>query len=809
MTALPLHGPESRDYLAAIRAAIRPEFLEEAGWDETTQILSPPRDHPLLGLRKCRTNGCLAGVRSPYVELCITCEQNHRASGLPFEEFILLPAKKRNRGERFCKVPDCERPEHVSPGLCSTHYTSWRGHPIDDVAAWIAEVKPVGLPSHGDCVVASCIRAAAYRSGLCSPHRQRWRAFQRTQGAPDTDDARTHWALIAEPIGIDHIVTLRGLDEQVILEILLALQRRTDDQVRTLVTVLRHVVKMARSHQARSLSDLLEVKIDRSRHDVSSMIKAMTTEVRRALSTPASEHHEDEWDLTVFGVRGYLRFTRLHQPWLREAAKHWSAEDLPLHRGRQRGATAKGMVSALNYFSESLRATREDQGNDVAALGRKDVVNFLNRVAHLESTDELTAHMRLRTVRYVRRFLDDIRSLGLTRGDGVLAGLGPDVVVRKSDVPPEPQSEGPGRDLPDSVIRAIAENLDVLEERSGRDPRVMVEVMIDTGRRPDEVCRLRWGCLDKDPNGKYVLIYDDSKTNKPGRRLPIGKDTADKIRAHRKEVRERFPGTRTSALMLFPRDYKNPTGTSPITEASFGDSHRRYINAIAVRLVDTDGDPFPAEAVVPYSYRHSYAQRHADAGTQPDVLRDLMGHKSMQTTLGYYRVTEQRVRKAVDQVAQHQFDGQGRPIIARVAGLLADEHARLRVGQVAVPFGICTEPSNVKAGGAACPFKYTCVGCGHFRSDASYLPELKSYLQQLLADRERLMAATDVQDWARQKAMPADQEITQVRDLIRRIESDLDSLSVEDKETIEHAVSVIRSARQSVNIGMPTIRSQS
>ena len=81
-----------------------------------------------------------------------------------------------------------------------------------------------------------------------------------------------------------------------------------------------------------------------------------------------------------------------------------------------------------------------------------------------------------------------------------------------------------------------------------------------------------------------------------------------------------------------------------------------------------------------------------------------------------------------------------------IRGLLADEHARMRVGQVAVPFGICTEPSNVKAGGQACPYKFTCLGCGHFRSDPSYLPELKSYLQQLLADRERVQAAADLQD---------------------------------------------------------------
>jgi hypothetical protein len=63
--------------------------------------------------------------------------------------------------------------------------------------------------------------------------------------------------------------------------------------------------------------------------------------------------------------------------------------------------------------------------------------------------------------------------------------------------------------------------------------------------------------------------------------------------------------------------------------------------------------------VVPYAYRHSYAQRHADEGVPPDVQRDLMGHDSVQTTVGYYRVTEKRVRAAIDRVRAHRFDGQG------------------------------------------------------------------------------------------------------------------------------------------------------
>ena len=46
-----------------------------------------------------------------------------------------------------------------------------------------------------------------------------------------------------------------------------------------------------------------------------------------------------------------------------------------------------------------------------------------------------------------------------------------------------------------------------------------------------------------------------------------------------------------------------------------------------------------------------------------------------------------------------QFDRHGNRIWRDARALLDDEHARYAVGSVAVPYGTCTEPSNVAAGG--------------------------------------------------------------------------------------------------------------
>jgi integrase len=42
---------------------------------------------------------------------------------------------------------------------------------------------------------------------------------------------------------------------------------------------------------------------------------------------------------------------------------------------------------------------------------------------------------------------------------------------------------------------------------------------------------------------------------------------------------------------------------------------RRWVGALSA-LLDRDGEPFDRSRVVPYAFRHSYAQRHADNGTR-------------------------------------------------------------------------------------------------------------------------------------------------------------------------------------------------
>jgi hypothetical protein len=87
-----------------VRALLRPEFLAEV-WDAADEVFAPPREHPLLGLRKCAVIDCEAGVRTPNTDLCKLCIEKYKVSGLTMDQFTAIPANKISKSEQFCRVP--------------------------------------------------------------------------------------------------------------------------------------------------------------------------------------------------------------------------------------------------------------------------------------------------------------------------------------------------------------------------------------------------------------------------------------------------------------------------------------------------------------------------------------------------------------------------------------------------------------------------------------------------------------------------------------------------------------------------------
>ena len=74
-------------------------------------------------------------------------------------------------------------------------------------------------------------------------------------------------------------------------------------------------------------------------------------------------------------------------------------------------------------------------------------------------------------------------------------------------------------------MRHLCARVSVLDTMGRPEIRVALELLIDTGPRPDEICQLRLDCLDRDTDGKLALVYDNHKNQRLCRRLPIPSPT--------------------------------------------------------------------------------------------------------------------------------------------------------------------------------------------------------------------------------------------------------------------------------------------
>ncbi len=613
--------------LARLEALLDPVFLTEVGWDAELGLLRPAADHRLLGWSHCSVPSCMVETSRP---LCTGCRRRQAESGLTPEEFIASsPVKSRGgaegrrlRDDVLCKVKGCERPQHTRTiGLCNSHTIRCRelfGRiDIADVPLFLERPDVQPFRAWGPCRVVACLRLAYNSAGLCLMHSQAWNTALRDDVGTDMVD----WCRRQDGVTQSGVANLRGLPRLVLLEFLGGLQLRIGQGRKTRPSQLNRLSRVARRQQVTTLADLDPSGLA---GDAKTVLGMLVTEVDRATVTAGEEQRKDRWDLAVLGAAGTIDFTILTQPWLREVAKHWASEDIARRRGGKTGMVTRTHVGSLAELSTMLRLTRVDHGLDPTDLGRADIVAFLTRLGHLEQTGTLSAHRRLQIARHVRTVLRDARDLGLTRPGGCAAGLPGEFGVRAEDIPPPVHVDGPGRALPNEVMNALNDALPLLVARSGRTTRLAVEVLMDTGRRPDEICQLPLDCLERDGDGKYVLVYTDYKENRLHRRLPIPDSTAHLVLDQQAAVRAAFPDTDPAELALLPAASSNPHGTKSLRATGLTNMHRGWVDQLPP-FVLLDGGVFPHAAVVAYAYRHTYAQRHADAGTPIEVLKDLMG----------------------------------------------------------------------------------------------------------------------------------------------------------------------------------------
>lgn len=149
-------------------------------------------------------------------------------------------------------------------------------------------------------------------------------------------------------------------------------------------------------------------------------------------------------------------------------------------------------------------------------------------------------------------------------------------------------------------------------------------------------------------DGEYALVYDNHKKHRLRRRLPITSGTAGIIQDWRR-YRAGLDLPASTERWLLPA-WGETTGPGHLSTNRLVRAIKGWVALIPTLASDLPGPdgtpaPFDRSLIIPYAFRHSYAQRHADAGVAVEVLSELMDHRTIIVTQGYYTVSLKRKRE--------------------------------------------------------------------------------------------------------------------------------------------------------------------
>jgi integrase len=818
--------------LEILQSRVDPDWRSDEWHQEDWLFVSNP-DNPRTRMFRCSTSGCPYLTTSPNNLPCKTCALLREQASGDETEFARLFAMQRftpriqyGKPKEQCRVErDSERCQRAAwaQGVCDAHYSQWRntymakGMSLDDL---LATGKPRPLPPLGPCIVRACQRdRGTGQTGLCLTHKEGYRsrvAFLGRQGQSVTIE---DYAATAGPIKARGNFCLLGLNETVRWELLYALQMDDTADIRLDPIIVSHAVGRLEGETSvlspgfveRALDGiqkhtslpswlrrvvknlkLLEADtsgIDHTAGDVwDSMLVRLTTSAHKSgKANPASRERYSEKRLPI-------DFRPIRQEWLRELVKQWARDVQP--------TTTKlhSTIDAFTYMSKAL-STRPG-GDDPATAGIRDITRTVALITEATGEDGelLSATTRSSRLSDVRQCLAYLRPAGLMSHvpDGFM-------VTREHRIKRNENAEPSGRALPDRAMAIIIAELDKVAPKKAQTGSLLsVEVLtrmhmaamrtlIDTGRRPKEVCALRVGCVTGQNKGgtiEYTLTYDNTKAGRDGRTLPITTDTA-RVLLDWEQERKALGLPKKYDKWLFPTpSVGRADAHKHLTVAAMGNALERLLAALP--SLDSDMPDRDRNAYLPYagevtlySFRHSYAQRHADAGVPVDTLKDLMDHRSIKTTMGYYQVSAGRKREAIKAISGFTVNRHGES--APMGSATAYE-----VGTVAVPFGNCADPSNVKAGGQRCPIRFRCSGCDMYRPDPSYLPALEQHLIDLRADLAIVEAAGTAADWV---TFEMRQEIDSFSAIVQSIRQRVDSLDGDKREALDDASVALRRLR--------------
>lgn len=694
--------------------------------------------------------------------LCSVCADELQVSPLPREEFLGVPAK-----EDVCRTATCG--ETAQAEAFHQRCQSMKSHPDQSwedrrlcVSSECGQVRAVEDESLCDEHL-TIVRTWAVRTDRANlPWWQQVSGWLEAGGAPSAGQSPdvVCFGQLPMPLAVEFAAAARSEDLAKRYSFHVSLWRSIVAGVQeagltTAVDIGEHQMPVSRA--ARAMAERARRWIN-EQHDTWSGQRAQQDLIHlQSLDYSGNKRR---------GPDAKVDLSEIAATELREPLRAWILSSR--HQAMCHDVYASVAITAIadDVLREVPKASWSGQHMaEIVARVRRQWTSQARQQLHLRALDQVIAHAR--------------------RSHKSLWSAVPSDFVRDPDHDPRHRAEGSTeggkrrdesfRYVPAPVMNHLLSHLHLLrlptsqlvhklvgDEFSSMLGRVLIAVSYLAGRRPIETVQLRSDCIKRDRTGDPYLEWTRRKLTKQSpddppelRRLPVGAEMVQIIDDWLEYLLDH--GVRSQ--WLFP-NLNNQEDDTHIRAEIVRETLRgremedrgllRQVPPLPGPVEGTSGAliRFDLTTIDAYCFRHSFAQRCADAyvfdatgnkheTVPPRVLMEWMDHRSYGTTMSYYNVSWRRQKEALAGMPDAPpFDifGHQQPRIAPER----HDYARAKPGPSG---GLCTEPSFVA--GHRCPTGEDCELCPQWRvhpAERHYILERQRDLRVKLERSKALRA---------------------------------------------------------------------
>lgn len=372
------------------------------------------------------------------------------------------------------------------------------------------------------------------------------------------------------------------------------------------------------------------------------------------------------------------------------------------------------MLVYIRYFYKAFYANGYGDGFQ-EELSRRDIERYLGWVA--EDYGDRNATFRSKAVSFIRNYLDfmQLAEYGSAPRKDVTR------LIFEEDIPRRERREDTFEKIK-YIPEPVRNELDAaMAEIEPAEMRPVYILLRETGWRGTDILNLRYdSCLDyvwNSRGGEYVpyLCGEITKTGIPLHKIPIRAEVAEMVSGLIAGAKERSTEENNPDKYLF-NTYEGKCKGLPYSKPAFATAVQELIDRKEIK--DECGETYHFKT---HSLRHTRAQEYTEQGMPIGIIRQILGHCSLQMTLHYSKVSEDMLYKKWRETEKLELFKPGTPppdTGHQDKEGLCYELVRKNLDAVRVPFGICFKPSKI---GCKNQMKM-CLECASFCSTKDDLP---------------------------------------------------------------------------------------